>query len=86
MQERKNLAPRARFELATLRLTVAASDLTIECDDLLWCWFSLLVQAILLPCQATIVCYGFWSRVGTKWGTGDRRPAQLTCCRLACAV
>ena len=33
----KELAPRARFELATLRLTVAALICHTECEDLLWC-------------------------------------------------
>ena len=31
----KEVAPRARFELATLRLTVAAATLPIKCDVLL---------------------------------------------------
>jgi hypothetical protein len=33
----KNLAPRARFELGTLRLTVAAHVFPTEYDDLLLC-------------------------------------------------
>ena len=33
----QKLAPRARFELATLRLTVAALILGTKCDDLLSC-------------------------------------------------
>jgi hypothetical protein len=35
LKEKEKLAPRARFELATLRLTVAALIFGTECDDLL---------------------------------------------------
>jgi hypothetical protein len=37
MATEKNLAPRAGFELATLRLTVAALKPVTECDDSLSC-------------------------------------------------
>ena len=40
------MAPRARFELATLRLTVAALTFATEDDDLLWSWFSMVVRAV----------------------------------------
>jgi hypothetical protein len=37
------------FELATLRLTVAAHGYLIECDCLLSHWFSAPIQAIITP-------------------------------------
>ena len=46
---KEKLAPRARFELATLRLTVAALVLLTEYDDLLLCWFSMPVPTIYTP-------------------------------------
>jgi hypothetical protein len=34
----------------------------------------------LLPCPLTTVCYGFRSRVGTKWGTGSDSPLVVQLC------
>ena len=48
-QKTKEVAPRARFELATLRLTVAASVFPTDYDDLLSCWFFVLIWSIGSP-------------------------------------
>jgi hypothetical protein len=61
----KDLAPRARFELATLRLTVAALKCRTECDDLLCrCFLSpvTVIRTLAPQLPFVMVSYRGWAQ------------------------
>jgi hypothetical protein len=76
------LAPRARFELATLRLTVAALVFRTKCDDLLSCWFSAPVQAICSPTQLLPSAMVFDVRWAQNGAQGTQACHAHALCRL----
>jgi len=71
--ETKGLAPGARFEIATLRLTVAALHFPTE---MRWFAMMLILRASNWRFSARPIatrCDSFRCREGTKWGTSRMR-------------
>jgi hypothetical protein len=64
---------RARFELAILRLTVAALNIPTECDDLLWCRFFTPVQSICSPARPLPSPMVF----DAGWGQNEAQPPRI---------